>query len=236
MKKLFLILILILVAVPGCVGSGGAPANIQGNSISASNAPTFKLPDPRLSSSFSLEESLLRRRSIREYSTAPLTLYEVSQLLWAGQGITSENGGRTAPSAGALYPLEVYLVAGKVDNLASGVYHYNPGGHELILINNNDIREGLAEAALGQTAVKNAALVILITVVYERTTQKYGDRGVRYAQMEVGHAAQNICLQATALNLGTVTIGAFDDNRVKDRLGLADNETPIYIIPVGRTR
>jgi len=194
------------------------------------------LPGPRLKSDVSLEDSLFKRRSIREYSPAPLKLEEVSQLLWSAQGLTSENGGRTAPSAGALYPLEIYLVSGNVDHLASGIYKYSPRGHSVIVLSENDIREGLCRAALNQSPVKNGAVCIVISAVYERTAQKYGDRGIRYAQMEVGHAAQNICLQATALGLGAVTIGAFDDNGVKNLLRMADNETPLYIIPVGRTK
>lgn len=193
-----------------------------------------KLPEPRLKSQVSIEETLLNRRSVRDFGNQALTLQEVSQLLWAGQGITTGWGGRTAPSAGALYPLEVYLVVGNVENLLPGVYKYKPERHELVGIKGEDMRKELAGAALGQTWVKEAAIDIVITAVYERTTWKYGDRGVRYVHIETGHAAQNICLQATALNLGAVTVGAFHDDRVKNILGMPENETPLYVIPVGR--
>jgi len=194
------------------------------------------LPEPRLKSEVSLEETLFQRRSVREYANLPLTLEDVSQLLWAAQGITTQWGGRTAPSAGALYPLEVYLVVGNVENLAPGVYKYKPERHELVKVRDDDVREELAKAALGQIWVKEGAIDIVIAAVYERTTKKYGDRGVRYVHMEAGHAAQNIYLQADALNLGMVTVGAFYDDRVKDILGMPSNENPLYVIPVGRKK
>lgn len=193
-----------------------------------------QLPQPRFNSSVSLEETLLYRRSIREYANEALTLEEVSQLLWAAQGVTTEWGGRTAPSAGALYPLEVYMAVGNVENLAPGVYKYNPERHELTRLSNTDVREELAEGSLGQTSVKEGAIDIVIAAVYERTTKKYGDRGVRYVHIEAGHAAQNICLQAIALDLGLVTVGAFYDEQVKEIIGMPENETPLYVIPVGR--
>ncbi len=148
--------------------------------------------------------------------------------------MTTEWGGRTAPSAGALYPLEVYLVVGNVEKLVLGVYKYKPEGHELVKVNEGDSREELAMAALGQNWVKEGAIDIVIAAVYKRTTKKYGDRGVRYVYMEAGHAAQNIYLQAAALNLGMVTVGAFNDNRVKEILGMPRDEIPLYVIPVGK--
>lgn len=200
----------------------------------SSPLPTLKLPEPKLEGTVSLEEALFKRRSVREYANLPLALEDISQLLWAAYGITAEWGGRTAPSAGGLYPLEIYLAAGNVENLASGVYKYKPQGHELTKVKDGDVRTELSEAALGQTWVKEGAIDIVIAAVYERTTQKYGDRGVRYVQMEVGHAAQNIYLQATALNLNMVTVGAFDDDRVKGVMGMLEEEAPLYVIPVGR--
>jgi len=194
----------------------------------------IKLPEPRYDSNFSIEEALLKRRSIREYTGEPLTLQEVSQLLWAAQGITDPRGFRTAPSAGALYPLEVYVMVGDVENLTEGVYKYKPAEHELLKLTDGDKRAELSEAALGQDWVKEAAIDIVVTAVYERTTVKYGDRGIRYVHMEAGHAAQNLCLQATALNLGTVTVGAFYDEQVKEVLNLPEDEQPLYIIPVGK--
>jgi SagB-type dehydrogenase family enzyme len=194
------------------------------------------LPEPRFESKVSLEETLFRRRSVREYVDLPLSLEEVSQLLWATQGITSAWGGRTAPSAGALYPLEVYLVVGDVDNLGVGVYKYQPQEHALVRVGDGDVRAELASAALGQSFVEEGAIDIVISAVYERTTRKYGNRGVRYVHMEAGHAAQNTCLEAVALDLGTVTIGAFSDERVTDILGMPESEVPLYIMPVGRKK
>ena len=182
----------------------------------------------------SLEELLRQRRSVREYADAPLTQDEVFKLLWVAQGITRPWGGRTAPSAGALYPLELYLVAGNVEGLAPGVYKYEPAEEELTHIKDGDVRAVLAAAALGQDCVKTGAIDIVIAAVYERTTGKYGSRGERYVHIEVGHAAQNICLQATALGLGLVTVGAFQDDLVKMIIGMEADETPLYIIPVGR--
>jgi SagB-type dehydrogenase family enzyme len=192
------------------------------------------LPPPKLSSEVSLEETLHQRRSIRDYSDEALTLAEVSQLLWAAQGVTAEWGGRTTPSAGALYPLELYAIVGNIEELAPGVYKYRPDGHALVQLRDGDVRAELAEAALDQTWVKEGAMDIVISAVYERTTTKYGDRGVRYIHIEAGHAAQSICLQATALGLGVVTVGAFYDDEVKEAVGMLEDEVPLYVIPVGR--
>lgn len=194
----------------------------------------IKLPEPRHDSNISIEETLLKRRSIRDYSGEPLTLKEVAQLLWAAQGITGPGGFRTAPSAGATYPLETYLVVGDVKDLMAGVYRYAPEEHRLVRVLAGDRRAELASAALGQSWVRKAAIDIVFTAIYERTTGRYGERGVRYVHMEVGHAAQNVYLQAVALELGTVVIGAFYDNRVAEVLKLPQNEQPLYIMPVGR--
>jgi len=194
----------------------------------------IELPEPRHFSGVSIEEALLKRRSTRDYTHDPLTLQEVSQLIWATQGITDPRGFRTAPSAGALYPLEIYVVVGDVENLAEGVYKYNPHKHELLKVLDGNKRSELAKAALDQAWVKEAAIDIVIAAVYERTTVKYGDRGIRYVHMEAGHAAQNLCLQATALDLGIVTVGAFYDEQVKEVLSLPGKEKPLYVIPIGR--
>jgi len=231
MRSLIALLLALLAMLSACTAP--APTFVSPTSTPES-AVTIKLPEPRTKGEVSLEETMFKRRSVRDFADKPLTLQEVSQLLWSAQGITSRWGGRTAPSAGALYPLEVYLVAGNVDNLAPSVYKYKADGHELTLVKDKDVRKELAEAALGQEYVKEGAVDIVIAAVYERTTQKYGDRGIRYVHMEAGHAAQNIYLQATALNLGTVTIGAFYDNQVKDILGMPQNEALLYIMPVGR--
>jgi SagB-type dehydrogenase family enzyme len=176
----------------------------------------------------------VERRSVRQYSDEPLRLPELAQLLWAAQGITSPRGFRTSPSAGALYPLEVYAVVGSVEDIAPGIYWYHTREHELVSVADGDQRDALADAALGQSFVGEAAVDLVVTAIYERTTVKYGERGVRYVHIEAGHAAQNVLLQATALGLGAVPVGAFLDQSVARILDLPDDENPLYIIPVGR--
>jgi len=195
-----------------------------------------KLPVPEVAGTMSVEEAIAKRRSIREYVAKPLTLKQLSQLLWAAQGVTDPRWGfRAAPSAGATYPLEVYVVVGKngVSELEAGVYLYNPSDHTLGLLFTGDLRSELSSAALGQKWVAEAPLNIVIAAVYERTTVRYGERGTRYVHMEVGHAGQNIYLQATALGLGTVVVGAFEDVEVQKILRLPEDHKPLYIIPVG---
>jgi SagB-type dehydrogenase family enzyme len=196
--------------------------------------PAVTLPAPRLVGQGSLESVLDKRRSIRDYSDAPLSLDEVSQLLWAAQGVTDPDGRRTAPSAGALYPLEVYLVAGNVTSLDAGVYHYRPHDHTIARHSEGDMRVRLARAALRQECVRDGAAVLVFTAVYARTKGKYGERGARYVHMEAGHAAQNVCLQATALGLGAVPVGAFEDDAVRKTLKLPSAERVLYLVPVGK--
>lgn len=227
---LFSLVIVLAIFCCSCAKLATIPAPIP----SPEQENTIKLPEPRYGSDVSLEQSLLQRRSIRTYTGEPLTLQEVSQLLWAAQGITDPRGFRTAPSAGALYPLEVYVVAGDVQGLTLGVYRYEPEQHQLIRVIDGDKRDSLADAALTQPWVKEGAVVFVFTAVYERTTAKYDDRGIRYVHIEVGHAAQNLCLQATAMGLGAVTVGAFHDEAVAELLNLPQDEQPLYIIPVGR--
>jgi SagB-type dehydrogenase family enzyme len=187
------------------------------------------LPSPSLKGNVSLEEAIFKRRSHREFLDKDLDLNQISQILWAGQGITLERFGikfRTAPSAGALYPIEIYLLT------KEGVFHYLPSEHKLIQIIDKDLREKLSISCWGQSFIKEAPLSIVICAVYARTTQKYGQRGIRYVHIEVGHVAQNIILEATALGLASVCVGAFDDSEVKDLLSLS-REEPLYIIPIG---
>jgi SagB-type dehydrogenase family enzyme len=204
--------------------------------ISPSPSPAvLALPAPNTGDArLSLEQTLYQRRSIRDYQNEDLTLAEVAQLLWAAQGKTAEWGGRTAPSAGGLFPLDVYVIVGRVTGLTPGEYRYISDKHELVKITDGDLRVPLSAAALGQNPVKNAAIDILVTAVNARVTVKYAERGVRYACLEAGHAAQNICLEVTALGLGAVPIGAFDDEKIKHVAGLSAEQTPLYIIPVGR--
>lgn len=191
------------------------------------------LPAPVKTGEVSVEEALTRRRSHRAYSGSTLTTAEISQILWAAQG-KSAGGKRTAPSAGGLYPLELYLFAGRIEALNSGVYHYNPDKHTLELIRARDLREELSVAALKQQWVKKAPAVILFAGNYSRTAKKYGLRARRYVHIEVGHAAQNVYLQATALGLGAVMVGAFNDQKVRKITGIKDNESVLALMPLGR--
>jgi SagB-type dehydrogenase family enzyme len=211
------------------------PAEINGEDKMNLQKGTITLPAPQIKGKISLEEVLNKRRSVREYKNDALLLNEISQLLWSVQGITEKNWGlRTAPSAGALYPLEVYVVVGNVRNLEAGVYKYIPETHSLTKVIDGDQRKALYNSALQQESIIKAAADFVIAAVYERTSRKYGNRAERYVHFEVGHAAQNLLLQATALNLGAVPIGAFYDEKVKAVLKLPENEQPLYIIPVGR--
>jgi SagB-type dehydrogenase family enzyme len=183
-----------------------------------------------------LEVILSKRRSIRDYADSPLTKDEVMKLLWAGQGITGDEGKRAAPSAGPFYPLRIYVAVGNVTDLSPGVYRYKPEDNSLIRVKDGDVRTELADAALGQSWVKNGAIDIVIAAVYEETAAKYGEKAERFVHLEAGHAAQNICLEATALDLDLVTVGGFDDAKVAMTIGLSRNENPLYIIPVGRKK
>ncbi len=205
------------------------------NSLCAQKGGTVKgdsipLPEP-LKTKKSLEECIAQRRSIRNYADRELTLEEISTLLWACQGITEPGREfRAAPSAGTTYPLEVYVV--KKD----GVFRYQPVGHRLLRVKPGDLRNDLAQAALGQSFIAQVSVDFIITAIPERTTQRYGDRGMRYIYMEMGHAAQNLHLAAVALGLGSVPVGAFNETEIKKLLSLAGEEIPGYIIPVGVPR
>ncbi|MBD3388996.1 MAG: SagB/ThcOx family dehydrogenase [Candidatus Altiarchaeales archaeon] len=200
----------------------------------SSDSDDIVLPEPASSGSVSVEEAIAKRRSVRKYSGEPLSLSELSQMLWAAQGVTSQWGGRAAPSAGGTYPLEAYAVVGDVEGASPGVYRYVPGEKTLRLAVDGDVRSELAEAALGQSMISEAPAIIVISAVYERTTGRYGDRGVMYVHMEAGHAGQNIYLQAESLGLGTVAVGAFRPRQVSQILGLPEDEEPIYMYPIGR--
>ena len=227
------LLCLVTILTVFCFGCN-QQSNNASEGISQEQDMIVTLPEPRHDSDVSIEQSMLLRRSVRSYTREPLTLQEVSQLLWAAQGITDALGRRTAPSAGALYPLEIYAVAGNVEDLSAGVYKYEVDKHQLVRVMDGDIRNELSSAALGQGSVRSGAIAFVFTAVYERITIKYGDRGVRYVHLETGHAAQNLCLQATAMGLGVVTVGAFSDEQVVEVLNLPEDEKPLYILPVGR--
>ena len=197
-------------------------------------ANLIKLPNPRLKGLMSVEEAISGRRSVREFSSTPLSLEDLSQLLWAAQGITEpESGGRSAPSAGATYPLELFVFVKEngVKGVEYGVYRYRPLDHSLIKVASEDRVKSLMEAALYQEFINDAPLNIVIAAKYERTTARYGSRGVRYVHIEVGHVGQNISLEAVSLGLASVVVGAFNDNLVKKLIDEAAE--PLYIIPVG---
>lgn len=193
----------------------------------------ISLPTPSSSSAVMLEEALASRRSVRAYSEETLALADLAQLLWAAQGITDSGGFRTAPSAGGLYPLELYVAAGNVEQLQAGIYHYLPHRHALEHTASDDRRPLLSQAALGQAWVANGAAVIVIAANYARTTAKYGNRGNQYVHMEAGAAGQNIYLEAQARGLATVFVGAFDDDDVWSILELGPEERPLALMPVG---
>jgi SagB-type dehydrogenase family enzyme len=221
MLKHLLLSVVLLAAACGAAPEPTAPAVGPGD--------VTPLPTPDLAGQMSLETALAQRRSVREFDARPLTAAEVGQLLWAAQGITGERGYRTAPSAGALYPLEIYLAT------ADGLYHYEAGQHALTVVSRADPRPALREAALDQAPGGQAPAVFVIAAVVERTAAKYGaERSPRYVHLEAGHAAQNLLLQAVALELGAVPIGAFDDAAVQEAMGLSADQQPLYLIPVGQ--
>ena len=197
----------------------------------SSSAGILQLPPPEQKGKMSLEEALARRRSVREFAPEALTERELSQLLWAAQGVTHPDGLRTAPSAGALYPLELYVA------LAGGFYRYEARPHQLIRLSDRDLRAAMCRAALGQEAITQAPAVFVIAAVYERISRKYGAaRTPRYVHMEVGHAAQNLLLEAVARGLGGVLVGAFEDDALRKALKLPGDHPPRYLIPVGHPR
>ena len=198
----------------------------------------IELPPPVTDGPMSVERAIANRESRRSFGGAPIELSAISQLLWAAQGITDPSRGfRTAPSAGATFPLEVYLAVGdggQQEWVPPGLYRYVPGRHALELIRSGDIRRDFYRAALRQDAVRIAPAVIILTGVTARTSDRYGARAERYIAMEAGHVSQNIYLQATALGLGTVAIGAFQDAAVARILDLPSGENPLYLMPLGR--
>ena len=193
----------------------------------------IKLLEPEASGKSRIEELIAKRRSIRQYKDKKISESIISRLLWAAQGISSREGLRTSPSAGALYPLEIHVVTGGNEELEPGVYRYVPEDHILVREISGDIREKLSRAALSQTMIKNATVSIVISAVYARITSEYGNRGFRYTHMEAGHAAQNIYLLGVELGIGTCAVGAFEDEEVKSVLKLPVNEEPLYILPLG---
>ena len=198
-------------------------------------AALVKLPPPALKGSVSLEEALKNRRTVRSFAARSLDLPQVSQLLWATQGITDPRGLRTAPSAGATYPLEIYLVVGDrgVTGLAPGLYRYRPQDHALELTLKEDLRAQVARACLSQSWMAGAPVLVVFTAEFRRCTARYGERGVMYTHMEVGHAGENLFLQAEALGLSAGIVGAFTDQALSQTLRLPREHEPLLVMPVG---
>jgi SagB-type dehydrogenase family enzyme len=188
------------------------------------------LPKPNLDGSMSLEQSIASRRSCRDFRSQPLTLEQIGQLAWAAQGQDAKSRYRTVPSAGATYPLELFVVN------EQGFFHYLPGKHALEKLAGQDLRSALATAAWGQEFIEAAPLTMVFAAEFDRTTRRYGKRGIRYVYMEAGHAAQNVHLQAEVLGLGSVAVGAFDDASVSKVLSLPINFEPVYMVVVGYRR
>jgi len=220
-------LIVLLAGIPDA-SARGTDAQVKGGAMKT----TIALPAPDTQGRMPLEQALAQRQSHRQFQDSALSLEEVSQVLWAAQGITGIRGRRTAPSAGATYPLETYLVAGQVEGLDAGVYRYDNREHRLVPVRGGDVRRALSAAALGQRMVAAAPVTIVIAAMYQRTAARYGERAQRYVHMEVGHVGQNIYLQAQTLGLGTVSVGAFNDAEVKSLLGIPAE--PLYLMPLGR--
>jgi SagB-type dehydrogenase family enzyme len=205
----------------------GACTNDDGAIRSLAADRTAVLPSPEPDVGLGIDDVLARRRSVRSFTDRPLEEEAISRLLWAAQGVTASWGGRTAPSAGALYPIEVYVAT------ADALRRYVPEGHGQVELALEDRRPRIAEATGGQEAATDAPTLFVITGVVARTATKYGDRAQRYVQLEAGHVCQNLLLEATALRLGAVPIGAFSDEALRDALGLDDGELPLYVVPIG---
>jgi len=190
------------------------------------------LPKPSLKGNVSLEEAIKNRRSIRNFSSKSLSLEQISQILWSAQGITNNKGYRSVPSAGATYPLEVFALIVN-EGIEQGLYKYQPEAHSLKLVLSGDLRQSLAKSALNQNFIIQVPLNLIITADFKKTTSHYGERGIMYVHMEVGHLGQNVYLQSVALGLGTVAVGAFRTEEVKKVLKLPSPLEPLYILPVG---
>ena len=200
---------------------------------------TIKLPKPSLEGHMSVEQAIQGRRSVRNFADTPVSLKDVSQILWAAGGATVDGISgptRAYPSAGALYPLDIYLVAGNVTDLEPGIYRYEWRKHDVVLLRSGDLRADLAKAALSQGMIQDAPFTIVVMAEHAKTARRYGQRGaVRYVSMDAGHLGQNVHLMAESMGLGTVMVGAFMDNEVVKVIDVKD-ELPIYMMPVGKEK
>ena len=223
------------VALLGAVACGACAAQAMPNAAAAAPAGSA-LPAPRLEGPAALEATLAQRRSLRSFAATPLTAAQAGQLLWAAQGVSDDRGRRTAPSAGATYPLVLYLVAGRVEGVAVGVHRYLPQGHRLLAVAAGDARGVVTAAARGQAWLGDAPALIVIAARPSRTSVRYGARADRYVAIEAGAAAQNLLLQAVALGLGGTLVGAFDDAALRSAVALTGAEQALAIIAVGHGR
>jgi len=200
------------------------------------DAEYIVLPTANMDSSMSVKQAISERRSVRAFKNEPLTMQELSQLLWSAQGITNKSKGlRAAPSAGALYPCELYIVVGNVADLAAGVYKYVIGKHELVKISDGDKRTELASVSLSQMWIATAPATIVVVGIIERISRKYGKaHAPQYVHIEVGAIAENVYLQGRVLGIGTTFVGAFDDNNLKRLLGAPADEEPFAVLPLGK--
>jgi len=238
MKKIIITLILLagFIVSANCQTKNANIANEAGNQLS------YQLPMPQTKGNISVEEALQSRRSRRQFIDKEISAEQLSQVLWSAYGITKpmnnppflRGGMRTAPSAGALFPLEIYVLVGKVIGIEPGFYRYISQENKIVRLIDKDLRAELCTAAYNQKMVKDAPAVLFYSAIYSRCTQKYGDRGrERYVCMDLGHSAENVYLQVEALNLGTCAIGAFVDKAIADLLKLDKEEEPLYIMPFG---
>jgi SagB-type dehydrogenase family enzyme len=225
------------------------PSPLKGVGVKsqAMHKTEIRLPPPQLNGEVSLEEAIAKRRSVRRYRAEPVALSQLSQILWSAQGITGRRMFRAAPSAGATYPLEIFVFVGKQgvivseakqapEELQAGIYHYEVDSHSLSLHKSGELRPDLARAALDEEFIIKAPVDIVICALYYRTSYRYGRRGERYVHIEVGHVGENIHLQAMALGLATVEVGAFHDEEVREILGVEEQIKPLYIMPLGKAQ
>ncbi len=196
----------------------------------------MNLMPPVFDGNISLEKAIKQRRSIRSFINKPVSGQQLSQILWAAQGLTDVSGfKRAAPSGGALYPADIYAVVGGncVENMTSGVYHYRPGNHSISMISEGDRRKDVAVASLRQMWMADAPVLFVVSAEYDRICNKYGQRGIRYALIEMGHIGQNIFLQCQTLGLAAGIVGAFNDREVSDVVGMEKGHEPLVILPAG---
>ena len=242
-RKNCLSFLVLLITFPACARGAGNTRNTDALTRIEGSQLTYFLPAPRTDGTMSVERALANRRSHRDFQDRPISAEQLSQILWAAYGITLplphpglRGGLRTTPSAGALYPLEIYVIVGNVEGIEPGVYRYISEEHKIVRIIDRDVRHELSNAALGQRMVREAPVTLFYSAVFSRMTARYGERGIRYVFMEIGHSAQNVYLQAEALGLGTCAIGAFIDSQVRQVLQLPANEEPLYLMPIGYIR